>query len=315
MERHLFDGVSRVATKDLSEVRVRRWQPPLIDKGGHLVQAQPREDGTRRDGLDSARSSGAATDRTAEELLDAGYQEGLKKGHAEGVAEGRKSGFELGHTEGLAQGTQQGLQRGQQQINAKLAQLDQVLTSLTHAMNEQDYKLEQALLNLVKSISVAVIRREMQIDSRHILQVVREALAALPPSKDNVRIHCNPADQAVLDEAQQRAGDRWRVIADEDVARGGCRIETDQSLADFTIDTRFASMIEQVLTRQLDGGDDALVEEFEPAPEPLVPRLNIAEEVEEAIEVVAAEPTLLEEVEALRSGILSVAEDQLEQET
>ncbi len=315
MDRHLFDGVARVATRDLAEVRVHRWQPPLVDKAGHLVQAQPRDDGARRDGLDGARSAEAVRDRSAAELLDAGYQEGLKKGHAEGFAEGRKSGSEQGQTEGLAQGTQQGLQRGQQQISAKLAQLDQVLTSLTHALNDQDYKLEQALLNLVKSISTAVIRRDLQIDSRHILQVVREALAALPPSKDNVRIHCNPADQAVLDEAQQRAGDRWRVIAAEDVARGGCRIETDQSLADFTIDTRFASMLEQVLNRQLDAGDDARVEEFEPAPEPLVPRVTAAEELEEVVESPAAEPTLLEEMEALRAGILPAAEHSLPRES
>ncbi|MES3008559.1 MAG: flagellar assembly protein FliH [Pseudomonadota bacterium] len=309
MERHLFDGVGRVALKDLATIPVENWLPPVIDKAGHLVQAQVREDGTRRDARGQttnghAASAAATPEKSRAERVDEGYQEGLQKGRQEGHAEGRKSGFEQGQKEGLVQGEQQGLKRAQQQIDAKLAQLDELMLHIFHALNEQDYKLEQALLNLVTGVASAVIGRELEINSSHILQVVREALAALPPSRDNVRVFVNPADVALLEEARARNGDNWRALPDASVTAGGCRIETEQSLVDFTVESRFKAMLTQVLNKQLTGKPALLeVEPIEAAPEPLVPRLRAITADNEEPEP-AGEPGLMDAVESLRAGIV-----------
>jgi len=304
MERHPFDGVGRVTGRDLEAISVYTWLPPLIDKTGHLVQALPRDDAARR-GV-------AAGPKSQAERVDAGFQEGLLKGRIEGLAEGRKEGLEQGLKEGIEKGVQQGQQRVQKELDAKIAAMDELMCHLTHAINEQDYVLEQALLNLVSTVSRAVVGRELEINSSHILQVVREALAALPPSRDNVRIFVNPADMNVLEDARKRNGDSWRVLPDEDVSRGGCRIETEQSLIDFTVERRFSTMIEQVLAKQLRASD--VDEEFEPAPEPLVRPLgtqpNSPADIEKAEASTATvaleqdeEPGLLEQVEYLRSGV------------
>jgi flagellar assembly protein FliH len=306
VERHPFDGLGRVTGRDLEAMSVYTWLPPLIDKTGHLVQALPRDEAARR-GV-------AAGPKSQAERVDAGFQEGLLKGRIEGLAEGRKEGLEQGLKEGVEKGTQQGLQRAQKDVDAKLAAMDELMCHLTHAINEQDYVLEQALLNLVSSISRAVVGRELEINSSHILQIVREALAALPPSRDNVRIFVNPADVTLLDAARERNGDSWRVLPDDAVSRGGCRVETEQSLVDFTLERRFSAMIEQVLAKQLSRAETQ--EEFEPAPEPLVRPLatqsSSSTDVENAEELALttavieaeAEPGLLEQVEYLRTGVM-----------
>lgn len=299
MERHPFDGLGRVTSADLAAAIVHAWMPPSIDKAGHLVQALPREE--RR----------PAAPKTPEEQVDAGYEEGVTKGRLEGLSEGKKEGLAQGLTEGIEKGMQQGLQRAQKQVDEKLAAVEELMTHLSHALNEQDYLLEQALLNVVTEVSRTVVGRELQIDSKHIIQVVRQALSALPPSRDNVRIFVNPADVAVLNEAKERGGESWRALPDETINKGGCRVETDQSLVDFTVERRFSAMIEQLLSKQLQGPID---EQIEAAPEPVVkPRTPKVEPTDDEPALNADdtneddEPGLLEQVEYLRKGVIPPA--------
>lgn len=299
MERHPFDGTTRITGKELAPGLVQAWLPPLIDKAGHLVQALPR---------DERRAPPAP--KTPAEKVDEGYQEGFAKGRLEGIAEGRREGLEQGQREGHEKGLQQGLAKGQREFDERFARLDELMKHVAHAINEQDYTLEQALLNLVLAVARPVVARELSLDSRHILTVVRQALAALPPSRDNVRIFVNPADAVLLNEAKERTGDAWRVLPDEQVAKGGCRIETEQSLVDYTVERRFTQMVEQLLDKQL--LDSAVQEAFESAPEPLVKRRAGEPEKRVSAPAVAsvtaaepeeAEPGLLEQVEFLRKGV------------
>jgi flagellar assembly protein FliH len=114
----------------------------------------------------------------------------------------------------------------------------------------------------------------------------------------------------MLNEAKERTGDAWRVLPDEQLAKGGCRIETEQSLVDYTVERRFALMVEQLLDKQL--LEASVPEVFEAAPEPLVKRRAPEPEVQvpapnvdtrAAIAHEDAEPGLLEQVEFLRKGV------------
>lgn len=294
MERHPFDGVGRVSSADLATLNVNSWLPPSIDKSGHLVAAVPREERRPND------------TKTPAQQVDAGYQEGLTHGRIEGVAQGKKEGFAQGQEEGLAKGMQDGLQRAQQEVDVKVAAMDELMTHLTHSMNAQDYMLEQALLNVVAAVSRTVVGRELTIDSSHILNVVRQALGALPPSRDNVRIFVNPADVAVLKEAKERAGENWRALPDETISKGGCRVETDQSLVEFTVERRFEAMIEQLLDKQLQGEPE---QALELAPEPVAKPVSVKPAVAAEEPVLAStkdqddEPGLLDQVEYLRQGV------------
>ena len=272
--------------------------PPTIGAGGKLIQAEPRAESTLRQaveqntgrqdeaGAQAQQKSAKAPavdamqsyDQAREEGLLSGRQEGLEKGLEEGRRQGHErglqQGLEEGRKQGLDKGYREGLQKADNELRQTLKTLNSMMTQLSHAINEQDYQLEKALLDLSREIARNVVQRELMIDSSHIMAIVRQALATLPPSRDNVRILVNPADQPLVQQAAEEGGENWRVVANQHVARGGCRVETDQSAVDFTTSERFSQVIEQVVQRQfaaLDADADADAQEaFEEAPEPLV---------------------------------------------
>lgn len=294
MQRHVFDGTTRVSQKSLEELPVMRWMPPTIGAGGKLIQAEPRAESPLRQAVgqtamrgdeaalstqQSAAGASAADsmqtyDEAREEGLLSGRQEGLEKGLEEGRRQGLERGLQQGLEEGRQQGYelgyQEGLQKAETELRQTLKTLNGVMTQLSHAVNEQDYQLEKALLDLSREIARHVVQRELQIDSSHIMQIVKQALATLPPSRDNVRILVNPADQPLVQQAAEEGGENWRVVANQHIARGGCRVETDQSAVDFTTSERFSQVMEQIVQRQFAEFDTETAEPFEEAPEPVV---------------------------------------------
>lgn len=282
MERHLFDSNGRVSAESVEALPVKRWLPPAIDGKGRLVPVAPKEEPRRQPdpaaGEDEQDSEVAApVAEVSEEELEAAKSQAAQAGHAEGFAAGKQEGLTRGHEEGQQQGREQGLQEGRaaaaEELKGELARLNRLATSLSHSLNEQDYQLEQALLKLVQEVSRQVIRREMQLDNSSLMPVIREALDTLPPTRDNLRIIVNPDDMPLLEQAIDEGGENWHAVARKDVSQGGCRIETNQSVVDFTTDYRFRQVMEQVISRQLSeplDGSEAVEEPMEEAPEPLV---------------------------------------------
>lgn len=332
MQRHIFEGTTRVSQKNLDELPVTRWLPPTIGAGGKLIQAEPRAESPLRQAVgqtggrdDDSEASGQQTQGAAsssvaenmqayeearEEGLLSGRQEGLEKGLEEGRRQGHERGLKQGLEEGSKQGSEKGYQEGLQKADVELRKtlktLNGMMTQLSHAINEQDYQLEKALLDLSREIARNVVQRELLIDSSHIMKIVKQALVILPPSRDNVRILINPADQLLVQQAAEEGGENWRVVANQHIARGGCRVETDQSAVDFTTSERFSQVIEQIVQRQFaDEESTAEVppgETFEEAPEPVV----IAPRITQAA---AARRSLVEEAAALSGHRTSSADD------
>lgn len=328
IHRHLFDGQSRVSVKELDAQPVLRWIPPTIGKGGNLVHAEPREESVLRQTVAQVvPRAGAVTDKSStadavsavdaarsfdeahEEGLLLGRQEGLKKG----LEEGRRLGMEQGREQGLLEGREQGQKEGhtaayrkaEADISQQMQTVKSVITHLTHAMNEQDYQLEHALLNLSKEIAKHVIQRELKIDSSHIISIVRQALATLPPSRDNVRILVNQDDLPFIEQAIADSGENWRVVGTKQIDRGGCRVETDQSAVDFTTGERFKQVLEQIVNRQfaedvdLKNSSVPAGEEFESAPEPLIKPIQKSDP---ALAPAKNKKSFAEEAEALAVG-------------
>lgn len=282
MKRHPFDSNNRISAGDLEELPIKNWLPPAITSDGRLIPVEPREDPRRetksvQSDEQQPPAAGAQADSSlSQEQLEDEKQRarhlGHAEGHAAGRAEGHAEGIEQGLAEGREQGREEGLREAREEINAELARLNRLATSLSHALNEQDYQLEQALLKLVEEIARQVVQRELELDRSTLLSVIREALQVLPPTRDNLRILVNPEDLPLLEQAIDEGGENWQAQARRDIAAGGCRIETEQSVVDYTTEHRFQRVIEQIMSRQLvdeevDGESEEALEE---APEPLV---------------------------------------------
>jgi flagellar assembly protein FliH len=152
------------------------------------------------------------------------------------------------------------------------------MVNLFEPIAEQDTQIEKSLVDLVQHITKQVIQRELAIDSTQIEHVMREALKLLPLGVGNVRLYINPQDFEQVKALRERHEETWRIVEDESLLPGGCRVETEHSRIDATVETRVA----QVMAKLLDQLHDQALH-------PSAPDLSLDVPVDEKP---VAEPTL-----------------------
>ena len=133
-------------------------------------------------------------------------------------------------------------------LTAKVDSLEQLMAHLFEPIAEQDTQIEKSLVDLVQHIARQVIQRELAIDSTQIEHVMRDALKLLPLGVGNVRLYVNPQDFEQVKALRERHEETWRIVEDETLLPGGCRVETDHSRIDASIETR----VSQVMAKLFD---------------------------------------------------------------
>ncbi len=224
-----------------------RWELPLLDASGNEIPREEERDVRPLTAADLSAIREAAREEGFREGREAGYQEGL----AEGRAKGHEEGLQTGLAEGRTLGEKQGHEEARKDIDSKLERLEQVMGELLLPIRRHEDELETALVNLTTVLARTVIFRELTIDSTQIHKVVRRALAALPSTAENIRIHINPEDCELVREAAERLEAPASIVEDEDILPGGCKVETRQSLVDFTVEKRFQRTVQKMLDQQM----------------------------------------------------------------
>ncbi|QSP94407.1 flagellar assembly protein FliH [Marinobacter salinisoli] len=226
-----------------------RWELPLLDERGNEIG---REEERRVKPLTAAEIS-----EIREAAREDGYNEGRDQGYQVGLAEGREQGLEEGRSAGTDEGREHGLQQGladaKQDVDARLERLEHLMGELLLPIRRHDDEIESALLNLTVTLARSVLLRELSLDTTHIQQVVRRALGALPPTADNVRIHIHSQDADLVRQVAARLDTPASVVADDRLTPGGCRVETRQSLVDFSVEKRFQQSLQAMLADQASG--------------------------------------------------------------
>jgi flagellar assembly protein FliH len=159
-------------------------------------------------------------------------------------------GFSAGEKDGFHAGQLKAKQEAEVVLQGKVALLEQLMSQLFEPIAEQDQQVERALVQLVSQMTREVIRRELVIDSSQLSQVLREALKLLPMGAGNVRIHINPQDFELVKALRERHEETWRILEDEQLQPGGCRVESEHSLIDASIETRLDLALKQLFDQQ-----------------------------------------------------------------
>ncbi len=150
-------------------------------------------------------------------------------------------GFALGHREGLA--------AGQAELHANAQRLKQLMEKLSTPFIDLDQQVEQELLLLVTTMVRQLVRREIKADPGQVVAVVREAMASLPVVARNARLNVHPEDAALLRDvlAMGEESASWRIVEDPVLTRGGCRVVTDTSYIDASVEARLATLIANLM--------------------------------------------------------------------
>lgn len=159
-------------------------------------------------------------------------------------------GFATGEKDGFRAGQLKAKQEADLALASKLQRLETLMGNLMAPIAEQDKLIEQGLVLLLGQIVREVIQREVTIDSSQIRVVLREALKVLPMGAENVRIHVNPQDFELVKSLRERHDEKWRILEDETLLPGGCRVESEQSRIDATVETRLAQALKQLAEQQ-----------------------------------------------------------------
>lgn len=164
--------------------------------------------------------------------------------------EAYNEGFSTGEKDGFHAGQLKARQDADAALAPKISNLEKLMTQLLEPIADQDRNLEHAMVTLVSQLAREVIQRDLLMDSNQIRQVLRDALKLLPMGANNVRIYINPQDFELVKAMRERHEETWRIVEDNDLLPGGCRIETEQSRIDASVETRLGQAISQLFEQQ-----------------------------------------------------------------
>lgn len=175
--------------------------------------------------IDGSDGKGYLTAGRLEELQKDAYEEAWKKGHADGLV------------------------AGQQEVQRRAERYDELLRALCKPFDNLDESVETQLVELSMAVVKQLFRREIKLNPSHVIGVVREAIQLLPIASRNVHVHLHPEDAVLVREslAPAEGEPAWSTIEDPLIARGGCRVTTDNSQIDATADARLQAAINAIL--------------------------------------------------------------------
>jgi len=175
------------------------------------------------------------------------------------------------YEEGLAAGQREGLQQAQAEIDARVNQLaDQKaadkLSTLYPAMQQAAEQLaadhdrwlthwEASAVRLAAAIAERILRREIERKPELTAEVLREALQ-LAAGSSQIKLRLNPADVELLDqriaEIVERIspGGTATIVADAQISRGGCLVETQHGLIDGRLETQLERITAELLDQE-----------------------------------------------------------------
>ena len=197
-----------------------------------------------------------------ERITQEAYDEGYKKG----VPDGRQAGFEEGKAKGLKIGKDEAYTATVDKIEQNLEQLQSIMQLLSQPIDEQQNQIERSLLIIITRLVKAIVGRELEMDRKHIYQLIRQSIEVLPAGAKNIVVGINPLDMEMV-RANCGSGfvDSWSLVAEPSVAPGGCIVRTHASFVDSTVEQRIDRVIQQFLNREL--YSDESIEEAEIKPD------------------------------------------------
>ena len=151
-------------------------------------------------------------------------------------SEAQEQGYAAGYEEGIAN------------ARAEAEQINALLTGVQHSIGELDQQVAEQLLATAVEIANQVLRQSLQIKPELLIPVVREAITTLHQHSGHPMLLAHPQDAALIRShlGDQLAHNNWRIVEDNALTPGGCRVELGSSEVDATLETRWRRVIESI---------------------------------------------------------------------
>jgi len=149
-------------------------------------------------------------------------------------------------------GYEDGLRQAQETLTEYKKTLETIFSSFDNALKSIDQDVIEAITQLSLSISKQIIRRELQINSEQVVSMIKEAITLLPLDKSRLILHLNPNDVSIVKKVfnQDDVVNSYALVEDPSIQRGGCKLATDDSIIDVSIDSQVAQIAAKLLGSQ-----------------------------------------------------------------
>lgn len=160
---------------------------------------------------------------------------------------------EQAYKEGYASGQNKGYEEKKRELENVISSFHQVMDALAAPLKELDDDVVNQLTQLSMAVAKQVIRRELHTEEGEIVGIVREAMNALPASTRKITIHIHPEDAELIRQAfslgNKTDSDEllWNLMEDPLITRGGCKISSENSRIDATVEGRLNRIINNLL--------------------------------------------------------------------
>lgn len=148
----------------------------------------------------------------------------------------------------LEHARQAGYTEGMKAAKAETARLRAVADSAAQALEALGQSLAERTTALAIAIARQIVRDEIAARPEAVLAVVTEALSLLPASGPRVQISVHPDDAALISRhlGQHADPDSWRLLEDNSIQRGGCRLLGPVGDVDATLESRWQRVLESL---------------------------------------------------------------------
>jgi len=170
-----------------------------------------------------------------------------KQAYDEAFAQGKAEGFQQGFDEGFEEGSRKGYVDNVELLNTKAAELTHLMEALSEPFKTLDEEVENELVSLSIAIASQIIRREIKMDAGQIVAAVKEAIKVLPSSSQKISLRLHPEDSELVRSVLSIDDiSAWSIIEDPLLTRGGCKVDTEVSHVDASVENRLAAVIATV---------------------------------------------------------------------
>ncbi|MET0226092.1 MAG: flagellar assembly protein FliH [Dokdonella sp.] len=154
--------------------------------------------------------------------------------------------------DGHAAGLEEGRNAARVELAAQLARVEAIIHAMAAPLSGLDAAVENELVLLATTAAARIVRHELSVSPERVLDAVREAMAALPSYARNVRLFLAPEDAALVRKHLPAGSGAhpWEIVEDASLTLGGCRVMTDVSQVDASLESRLSTVLDAAL-----GGD------------------------------------------------------------
>jgi flagellar assembly protein FliH len=216
-----------------------------VDLADHLAEADAVMEQAKRRVARTIVDAEQEACRLREEAQKKGYDAGYEQGHAEGV----KAGFQAAHDEAM-----ESFRQEQGQI---VAAMREAVTSIDAVKEDLAIAARRDLLDLAlliaRKLTFAIGDSHRESACENLSRALR-----LVGSQTDLLIRVHPKDLASMEKfaesalAHLRAAHTVKIVADENMAPGGCKVENERTSIDASLETQVREIVSLLLGGRLD---------------------------------------------------------------